>query len=122
MSQSSSAAGHFFALCAVGRDRFRNAYEKPLRFAADPAPRYPDFTIDDPATGVMVYWEHCGMLADDGYRERWEAKQKWYRANGVLPAEEGGGPNGTLVVTADDPKTGFDSTRVAVIVRRVLQP
>jgi len=95
-------------------------YEKPLRFGGDAYPRYPDFTIDDPAAGVTIYWEHCGMLADDGYRERWEAKQKWYQANGVLPAEGGGGPNGTLVTTADDPKTGFDSTRVAEIVTRVL--
>lgn len=95
-------------------------YEKPLRFEGDAYPRYPDFTIDDTAAGVTIHWEHCGMLADDGYRERWQAKQKWYRANGILPEGEGGGPNGTLVVTADDPKTGFDSTQVAEIVRRVL--
>lgn len=94
------------------------AYEQPLRFGSGPE-RFPDFTIDDPASGLTVYWEHCGMLADDGYRGRWEAKQKWYRANGVLPVEEGGGPNGTLVVTADDPETGFDSTRVAEIVMRL---
>jgi hypothetical protein len=68
-----------------------------------------------------MYWEHCGMLADDGYRQRWEAKRNWYRANGVLPEAEGGGPNGILVVTTDDPKVGFDSTRVAAIVRGVLR-
>lgn len=52
----------------------------------------------------------------------WELRQvRWYRANGVLPAEENGGPNGTLVVTEDNSKTGFDSTLVAEIVKRMLR-
>lgn len=59
------------------------------------------------------------MLGDPGYLSRWQDKQKWYRANGILPMEEGGGPNGTLVVTDDDPKTGFDSTKIAEIVGKL---
>ncbi|MFO0822823.1 MAG: AAA family ATPase [Gemmataceae bacterium] len=93
-------------------------YEKELKFGTD-APRYPDFTIDDPASGLTVYWEHCGMLGDPGYLSRWEGKKAWYRANGILPMEEGGGPNGTLVVTDDNPKTGFDSTKIAEIVSKL---
>lgn len=91
-------------------------YEKPLQFGTD-KPRYPDFTIDDPATGSTVYWEHCGMLSDDGYRERWEKKQEWYRSNGVLPLSEGGGPNGILVVT--DELSGIDSTIIEKIVYQI---
>jgi len=65
-------------------------YEKEPRFGAG-SPRYPDFTIEDAASGLTVYWEHCGMLADPGYQARWEAKQKWYRANGVLPKRKAAG-------------------------------
>ena len=54
-----------------------------------------------------------------GSRTRGVSQRVPYRANGVLPVEEGGGPNGTLVTTDDDPKTGFDSTRVAEIVTGV---
>lgn len=65
-------------------------YEKPLTLGG--VTRYPDFTIEDPATGVTFYWEHCGMLTDPDYRSRWEQKLRWYRENGVLPSEDGGRP------------------------------
>lgn len=85
-------------------------YETPLILGGER--RSPDFTIEDPDTGRTYYWEHCGMLTDAGYARRWQAKQQWYRENGVLPEEEGGGPQGTLVVTEDDEKGGFDSAAV----------
>ena len=77
------------------------AYERPL-VAADGSTRYPDFTIEDAESGTTVYWEHLGLLHDPVYRERWERKLGWYRDNGVLPLDEGGGQNGTLVVTNDE--------------------
>jgi ATP-dependent exoDNAse (exonuclease V) alpha subunit len=91
------------------------AYEKELRFGAGRTCK-PDFTIDDPASGLTVYWEHCGMLDDPEYAERWELKKKWYRENGVLPQSEGSGPNGILVETNDDPRSGFDTIAIAKII------
>jgi hypothetical protein len=64
---------------------------------------------------LTVYWEHCGMLLDDEYRRRWELKKKWYRDHGVLPWQDSGGPEGTLVETSDDPATGFDCQMIASI-------
>jgi hypothetical protein len=60
--------------------------------------RYPDFTIEDEISGRTIYWEHLGMLETEGYRRSWERKLAWYRANGVLPESDGGGPNGMLVI------------------------
>ena len=40
-------------------------------------------------------------------------------ANGIIPHEDGGGKNGTLVVTTDDPSTGFDSTKIAEIISKL---
>ncbi len=40
--------------------------------------KLPDFTFKDAATGTLVIWEHCGMMTDPVYRERWENKKKLY--------------------------------------------
>lgn len=42
------------------------AYEKELQFGGGRKCK-PDFTIEDAASGLTVYWEHCGMLLDAGY-------------------------------------------------------
>jgi hypothetical protein len=70
----------------------------------------PDFTIEDDDTGVKYVWEHLGMLGDYGYKRRWHEKEQWYHDNDILPHEEGGGPNGTLIATRDDPRGGIDSS------------
>ncbi|MGA5305858.1 AAA family ATPase [Nucisporomicrobium flavum] len=75
------------------------AYEQPL-VGNDGATRYPDFTIAA-ADGRTVYWEHLGMLHDPGYREGWDRKRAWYAEQGILPADDGGGPAGTLMWTDD---------------------
>nr|CUV28159.1 ATPase [Ralstonia solanacearum] len=78
--------------------------------------RLPDFTIEDQAVGRTILWEHCGMLSDEGYRERWENKLRWYRENGVLPLEEGGGDRATLVVTNDDKRGGIDGRKIDELI------
>lgn len=94
-------------------------YEKELS-VADGSKRIPDFTIDDPASGLRVYWEHLGMLDRKKYREDWKAKQAWYCANGILPFSDGGGPNGTLVTSDDSPQKGVDCEQLEQLARRVL--
>ncbi|MGE3342580.1 MAG: AAA family ATPase [Vicinamibacterales bacterium] len=94
-------------------------YEAELTME-DGSRRLPDFTIDDPASGLKVYWEHLGMLNVPRYREQWQEKLAWYRRNGIAPASEGGGPNGTLVITEDDPRGGIDSGGIERLAREVL--
>ncbi len=62
------------------------SYELPF-VGKDGSRRYPDFTIEDPATGVTWLWEHLGMLGNPEYDEKWGYKREWYRKNGVKPAE-----------------------------------
>ena len=83
-------------------------YEKPL--VIKEVEKLPDFTIENDDTGINYYWEHCGMLHDLGYAERWENKFQWYLANDILPFDQGGGINGTLIITKDEPKTIEDHT------------
>jgi ATP-dependent exoDNAse (exonuclease V) alpha subunit len=94
-------------------------YEKPLVLGG--STRYPDFTIDDEISGRTIYWEHLGMLERQEYRKSWEAKLIWYRSQGVLPAREGGGSNGTLVTTTESIVQGFDSTQIQNVIREYLQ-
>lgn len=65
--------------------------------------KLPDFTIENEETGEVYFWEHCGMLFDKEYKQRWEEKYQWYRKNNILPFDEGGGENGTLIITEDKP-------------------
>ncbi|WP_242272084.1 ATP-dependent RecD-like DNA helicase [Bacillus cereus group sp. BfR-BA-01310] len=81
--------------------------------------KLPDFTIIDDDSDITYYWEHCGMLTNDIYKQRWEAKKQWYFENGILPLEEGGGPNGTLIVTVDSPESGISVPEIESIIKKM---
>jgi ATP-dependent exoDNAse (exonuclease V) alpha subunit len=95
-------------------------YEKPLR-GQDGVERYPDFMAEDPATGIIVYWEHLGMLSDPGYARRWKKKLAWYRAMGLEP----NGPEnekGERLVTSENRLDGaIDSAQIRQQVRDVFE-
>lgn len=94
------------------------AYERPLKL--DGETRYPDFTIEDVESGRIFYWEHCGMLQVPRYRRRWEEKLDWYRSHGILADEDGGGPEGTLIVTRDEKNGSIDSAQIAQLIEEVI--
>ena len=100
------------------REGVRYTYEKPL--ALDGALKFPDFTIEDDDSNITYYWEHCGMLSDAKYRERWQAKQQWYRDHQILPYQEGGGKKGTLIVTEDTRQGAISSQEILRIIRSVI--
>ena len=93
-------------------------YEQPLTIGG--VTKYPDFTIEDAEAGRNFYWEHCGMLHVPNYRRRWEEKLAWYKANGILPHEEGGGPNGTLIVTRDEANGSIDLAKINQVLKTIL--
>ncbi|GAA3068655.1 hypothetical protein GCM10010464_36070 [Pseudonocardia yunnanensis] len=74
-------------------------YEAPLT-GMDSRIVHPDFTITT-QDGRTVYWEHAGMLDLPDYATKWDLKKAWYANNGILPHDQGGGPNGTLMWTDD---------------------
>lgn len=69
----------------------------------------PDFKVEDYDTGVVWYWEHCGMMTDPQYRRRWEDKKKFYEKNGIMEGKN-------LIVTYDDEKGGLDSDLIQRII------
>jgi len=92
-------------------------YEKELKM--DGIMRIPDFTIMDDDTGQIYYWEHCGMLTDPIYKDRWQKKEKWYYENGILPLDEGGGPNGVLIQTKDSSNEGLSIPEIEKIIKKI---
>lgn len=102
----------------LARKDIEYSYEQPLTIKG--ITKYPDFTIEDAASGANYYWEHCGMLHVPTYRRRWEEKLTWYKSNGILTNEEGGGPNGTLIVTRDEANGSIDSARITKMIDNLL--
>ena len=94
-------------------------YEQPL-VLSNGRTRYPDFTIADHARGVTFYWEHLGMLDNPGYRARWEQKRAEYLECGIGSSEDGGGPEGILIETRDEPGGGLDATAIASAIDEVI--
>ena len=92
-------------------------YEEPLS-GADGRVVLPDFTISA-SDGRTVYWEHAGMLDLPDYARKWELKKAWYADNGILPYDQGGGPNGTLMWTDD--LHGADAHAWLALASEVLQ-
>ena len=59
------------------------------------------------------------MLHVPIYRRRWETKLDWYRSQGILPAEEGMGKNGTLIITRDEANGSIDSPKIMKLVQEL---
>jgi len=76
--------------------------------------RWADFLIE--ANGKSWYWEHCGMMADEQYRQRWLRKKQLYQDNGYAVLS-GQNPDGRLIVTEDSREQGLDSQVIEQIAR-----
>lgn len=47
---------------------------------------YPDFTVRHPVTGEIFYWEHFGLMDEEGYRNNACSKLRLYCENGIVPS------------------------------------
>lgn len=89
--------------------RIRYSFEKPLTDASGTL-RLPDFTVEKDAE--TWFWEHCGLMGQPQYRERWARKKEWYAAQGITPWSADN-PGGRLIVTEDSLAGGIDSGAIA---------
>lgn len=46
---------------------------------------YPDFTIRNPRTGKLLYWEHFGKMDDPDYARKTSRKLNTYITNNIIP-------------------------------------
>lgn len=87
-------------------------YEKLLDLGEDGI-RIPDFTIDDAESGLCYYWEHCGMMNNAVYRERWNAKKELYEKHGIVEGEN-------LIVSYDSENGGIDSEHIKKLIDKYI--
>jgi hypothetical protein len=93
-------------------------YEQPLAIGG--RTRWPDFTIEDDASGVTYYWEHLGMLSDPAYAVRWDEKRKAYIADGVVPLGKAEGVDRVLIETRETEGQGLDMLEVERLARVIV--
>ena len=104
------------------RPTFRNNYLNALHYnkldyeyepeiVLEGKVKRPDFKVEDYDTGIVWYWEHCGMMSDPNYKKRWEDKKKFYEKNGIVEGKN-------LIVTYDDEKGGLDSDLIQRIIEK----
>lgn len=80
---------------------------------------HPDFTIEDPDSGIIYYWEHLGLLQKDDYRSKWKRKQEWYERNGIVNYKENPDADKQLILTRDKPDGGIDSSEIKDIIEEL---
>ena len=78
--------------------------------------RWADFKVE--VKGKTWYWEHCGMLDDKHYRDRWETKKKLYADNGFAIYSDKK-TSGRLIVTEDGPDQGLDAKAIEELARKL---
>ena len=59
--------------------------EKPLYYAKNKPPIFPDLTLMHPLTLEIWYWEHFGMMGDPIYAPSMCKKQEIYMSMGITP-------------------------------------
>jgi hypothetical protein len=87
-------------------------YEKDLDLGDD-GKKIPDFTIEDADSGTLFYWEHCGMMADENYRRRWEAKRELYAKHNIVEGKN-------LIVSYDKANGSIDSKAIRSLIEKYL--
>jgi hypothetical protein len=93
-------------------------YEQPLVLGGKM--RWPDFTIEDDASGITYYWEHLGLLSDPAYAQRWATKRKAYLADGVQPIASASGADRILIETTEAEGSGLDMLEIERLAKIVL--
>ena len=93
-------------------------YEQPLVLGG--RTRWPDFTVEDDASGITYYWEHLGLLSDPAYARRWSAKRAAYLAEGVRPIEDAAGADRVLIETREVEGAGLDMLEVQRLAQIIL--
>lgn len=86
------------------------SYEKELSLGDDGI-KSPDFTIEDAESGTVFYWEHCGMMTDDNYRRRWEAKRALYAKHGIFEGKN-------LIISYDNENGSIDSQAIRNLIKQ----
>lgn len=86
-------------------------YEYPLRVGERTF--HPDFTVVNPFTQKIFYWEHFGMMDDPKYRNKTRKKLSSYINSGITPWDK-------LIMTFESNEDMFDAEYINKIIKILL--
>lgn len=61
------------------------------------------------------------MLTNDGYRGKWNRKQKWYTRNGIQEHTIDQNADKQLIITRDKPDGGIDSAEIKALIDKLFK-
>ena len=70
---------------------------------------YPDFLIRHPVSGDFLIWEHCGLMSNKTYHDKWEAKLSAYAMQDIRPCSN-------LILTYEDENVGFSIKHIQDVI------
>ena len=95
-------------------DSLLTQYHIPFRYECeliiDSQIFYPDFTIMHPGTGEIFYWEHLGMMDQDGYFNHAMNKLHTYIASDMIPTHN-------LILTYETSKRPLDISYIEQLIQ-----
>ena len=102
-------------------DNFINDYKYESRYPLDNGRSvYPNFRFYDADSDTKYFWEHLSFQFEQKNPTYWEQKLADYRDSGILPRIEGGGDNGTLIITRDKENVGVTGSEISELLSEVL--
>lgn len=75
--------------------------------------KVPDFIVLSARLNREMYWEHFGMISDDGYRAKCISKLDLYFKAGIIPGKN-------LIITFDDEKGNIDAQEIELTIKLFL--
>ena len=89
-------------LIIAGRlDYYHIPYRYEDQYRHPDLDRVPDFKIRRPRDGKIIYWEHFGLVNDEGYMENTGLKLTEYEVHEIVPWDN-------LIITYDQKDGGID--------------
>ena len=75
---------------------------------------YPDFTVMNPRTRQIKYWEHFGMMDDPEYAQKAVQKIVTYGQNGILQGKQ-------LIITFETSFMPLNQKQILPLIQEFLQ-
>ena len=97
---------------------FLTSYDIPFKYEVEvkineTRSRYPDFCIQRPKDKKMIYWEHCGLVGNDGYRKDLFYKLEEYHSIGIDLWDN-------LIISFDRYDGGLDGDKIERLIQLYL--
>ena len=102
------------AMIAKALEQYHIPYRYECELTIGDKVVYPDFTIRHPKTGEVLYWEHFGIMDDQGYVQNCARKIISYSRMQIYPMKN-------LIITSEDYENPLSPDLVYTLVEHFFQ-